>query len=260
VDERLRVLTYPMLGWRAPPRDRTLGTRALQEAGQEGAMGLTLVRIWTAAALVASGALLYAASWQRWAGPCPWGSSDSFDCNIRQDHLYDFLPPADPWEPVGRAAELAGASLLVLALALPFLTTALTGRRPGAVSVTALLVSTLAVVDMGVATLRSGLDGAVVGPVSDDLALWVWLLVPLGVYVELAVRCHGAARVTAILLVLGAPLVAAFSYALGPFDANPWWEATSGILTGAGGVCLLVVLVRHPERRRERARQPVVAR
>ena len=223
-------------------------------------MGLTLARLWTAAMLLASGALLYAASWQRWAGACRWGQDhDTFACNVRQDHLFDFLPPAEPWQPVGHAAELAGASLLVLALALPLLRTALTGRRPGAVAVTALLAATLAVIDVGVATLRSGLAEEVVDPVSDDLAFWLWLFVPLGLFVELSVRCRGWARVAALFLVLGAPLVGAFSYALGSFDTAPWWEAISGILTGAGGVCVLAVAARRPQRRRERAPRPLVA-
>lgn len=224
-------------------------------------MGLTMVPVGTGAALVASGALMYAASWQRWAGACPWGQDqDTVACTVRQDHLYDFLLPTEPWRPVGSAAELAGASLLVLALALPFLTTAVAGRRPGAPAVAALLVSTLAVVDVGVATLRSGLTGEVVGPVGDDLSLWLWLCLPLGVLAVLAVRGRGWARVGAILLVLGAPLVAAFSYGLGSFDTAPWWEAVSGILTGAGGICVLAAAVRRPGRRRERAPEPVVAR
>jgi hypothetical protein len=224
-------------------------------------MALTRVRIWTAATLVASGALLYAASWQRWSGACRWTQDhDTFACDVRQDHLYDFLLPAEPWRPVGDAAELAGASLLVLALALPLLATAVTGRRPGALAAAALLASTLAVVDVGVATLRSGLTGTVVRPVTDDLALWLWLFVPVAVLVALAVRGRGWARAGAILLVLGAPLVAAFSYAIGPFDAAPWWEAISGLLTAAGGLCVLMAAVGRPERRREQVARPVVAR
>ncbi|KQV69709.1 hypothetical protein ASC64_07710 [Nocardioides sp. Root122] len=224
-------------------------------------MGLLLVRVWTGAALVASGTLMYAASWQRWAGACLWGQDqDTFACNRRQDHLYDFLLPTEPWQPVGSAAELAGVSLIVLALALPFLATAVGGHRPGAAAATALLLSTLAVADVGVATLRSGLAGEVVGPVSADLALWLWLFVPLGLFVVLAVRGRGWARAGAILLVLGSPLVAAFSYALGSFDTAPWWEAVSGVLTGAGGLCVLTAAVRRPGRRREHAPEPLVAR
>lgn len=217
-------------------------------------MSLRLVRVWTALALVASGALMFVASWQRWAGPCPWGEDfDTFACTLRQDHLYDFLFPAEPWRPVGHAAELAGASLIVLALVLPLMTVALTARRPGALTGASLLVGTLAVLDVGAATLRSGLDGEAVRPVTDDLAFWLWLFVPLGLFVHGSVHGRGWARVAALLLILGAPVVAAFSYAIGSFDAAPWWEAICGIFTGAGGLCLLAAAVVRAGRRGERA-------
>jgi hypothetical protein len=223
-------------------------------------VGLVLLRVWTAAALVASGALMYVASWQRWAGPCPWGEDfDTVACNLRQDHLYDFIMPVEPWRAVGDAAELAGASLLALALALPVLPLAIRGRRPGALTVAALLAGTLAVADIGTATLRSGLAGEAVRPLTDDLAFWLWLFVPLGLFVHGSVHGRGWARLAALLLVLGAPVVAAFSYAIGSFDAAPWWEAISGIFTAAGGVCVLVAAVRRRESRRGTATQPAVA-
>ena len=51
----------------------------------------------------------------------------------------------------------------------------------------------------------------------------------------------------AILLVLASPLVALFSYAVGPWDAQPWWEGMSGTLAVAAGLSLLVAAVRqHP--------------
>ena len=79
---------------------------------------LRILRVWVATTLMASGGLLYAASWQRWAGACPWrGDQETQKCETRMDHLYDFLPPLEPWMPVGVAAQLAGASLLVLAVA-----------------------------------------------------------------------------------------------------------------------------------------------
>ena len=84
----------------------------------------------------ASGALMYTASWQRWAGACRWGDAESNRCLSRQDHLYDFVAPTGPWEPVGDAAQLAGWSLLFLAFAFDLLPWALTGRRPGVYSAT----------------------------------------------------------------------------------------------------------------------------
>ena len=100
-------------------------------------MQLRVLRTTTGALLAGSGALMAAASWQRWAGVCGWGDVDSAGCLERQDHRYDVLAPAAPWEPVGIASELAGASLLVLAAALVLLPWALTGRRPGPVSTVA---------------------------------------------------------------------------------------------------------------------------
>src|SRR5688572_1268739 len=98
--------------------------------------------------LAASGALMYAASWQRWAGACAWGDDEGALCTARQDHLYDFLPPVAPWEPVGDAAQLAGWSLIVQALAFALLPWALTRRRPeplSAVAQVGAVAATLAV-------------------------------------------------------------------------------------------------------------------
>ena len=128
-------------------------------------MALGVLRVGVGALLGASGALMYAASWQRWAGACPWGDVHGRLCSSRQDHLYDFVAPTAPWEPVGDAAQPAGWSLLVLALAFVLLPWALTGRRPGVFSAAALVCAVLALGAVGVATLRSGLAGIVVDPI-----------------------------------------------------------------------------------------------
>ena len=202
-------------------------------------MALRVLRVGVGVLLSASGALMYAASWQRWAGACTWGDVEGTLCTSRQDHLYDFVAPTAPWEPVGDAAQLAGWSLLVLALAFVLLPWALTGLRPGVGSAAALVGAVLALVAVGVATLRSGLAGSVVDPVADDLTLYVWLLVTPVLLVRFAVAARGWALAAAVWLVLATPLVAAFSYAVGPYDARPWWEAISGLLTVTAGLCLL---------------------
>ena len=46
-----------------------------------------------------------------------------------------------------------------------------------------------------------------------------------------------------MLLVLAMPMVAYFSYAIGSFDARPWWEAISAALMAAAALCLLVAAV-----------------
>ncbi|MET0789266.1 MAG: hypothetical protein ABWY33_08490 [Cellulomonas sp.] len=203
-------------------------------------MALRVLRVVVGVLLGVSGALMCAASWQRWGGACPWvGGVDDTLCALRQDHLYDFLAPTLPWEPVGAAAQLAGWSLLVLALAFGPLPWALLGRRPGIVSAVALLGAVLATGAVGVATVRSGLTGGVVEPVVADLTLFVWALVPPALLVRFAVAVRGWPRVAAVLLILATPLVASVSYAIGPFDAQPWWEAVGGLLTAAAGLCLL---------------------
>lgn len=214
-------------------------------------MGVALARAWAGVAFLASGALMYAAGWQRWAVACPWGRSDSSGCTARQDHRFDFVPPWDPWEPIGTAAQLAGVSMVLGAVALPALAFALRGgRRPGPVALLALVVSVLATIDVGVATVRSGLGGVVVPPVTGDLALSLWLLVPLGLLVWVALGSHGWGVAAAVLLGLGSPLVASFSYAIGPYDAAPWWEATMGVLTATGGLCALLTALRSRVRGR----------
>ena len=224
-------------------------------------MVLRILRVWVATALMASGGLLFAASRERWADACPWGGDhESRKCETRMDHLYDFLPPLEPWMPAGVAAQLAGASLLVLAVALLPLPWALNGRRPGLPFAGALLATVLIVIDVGLAALRSGSNGAVVSPVAPDITVLLWLLVPPLLFAFLAARSRGwTSGAAAVLLVLASPLVASFTYAIGPFDARPWWEAISGLLTCGAGACVLVGAIRRPARRHDAIAEPAVA-
>lgn len=203
-------------------------------------MALRVLRVLTAALLGASGVLMFAASWQRWADYCRWGNVDIGLCGEREDHRYDFVAPVDPWEPVGQAAELAGWSMLLVAFALALMPWALTGRRPGVFSSVALIGAVLAQAAMGVATLRSGLAGIPVEPIGSGLAVYVWLLVPPVLLGRFAVAARGWPRAAAVLLVLATPLVAGLTYAIGSYDARPWYEAMSGAFTVAAGLCLLV--------------------
>ncbi len=202
-------------------------------------MALRTMRVGTGLMLVASGALMYAASWQRWAGACGWGQAEGDACLSRQDHRFDFVAPTVPWEPVGSAAQLAGASLLVLAIAFALLPWALIGRRPGRIATVVLAGAVLVQVAVGAATLASGLSGSVVRPVTAALAVYLWLLWPPALLARFAVSSRGWTLATCIALALGTPLVAAVSYAVGPYDAQPWWEAISGGFTATAGLCLL---------------------
>ena len=162
-------------------------------------------------------------------------------CTLRQDHLYDFVAPSAPWEPVGDAAQLAGWSLLALAVAFALLPVALTGRRPPVISATAVLVATLALEVVGAATLRAGLAGSVVHPIAYGPGRCTCgSFAPPALLVRFAIAARGWPLAAAVSLILATPLVAAFSYAIGPYDARPWWEAISGLLTATAGLCLLV--------------------
>jgi hypothetical protein len=203
-------------------------------------MVLRMVRAGAGALLGASGGLMYAASWERWADACPWGGGANAACDLRQSDEYDFLPPSAPWVPVGDAAQLAGWSLLVLALAFLLLPWALTGRRPKLYSVVALAGVVLALGTTGIALLRSGFIGSIVEPVGGGLTGLFWGLVLPALLVRFALDARGWTLAAAVSLVLATPLVAAFSYAIGSYDSRPWWEGISGAFTVVGGVCLLV--------------------
>ncbi|GAA1478641.1 hypothetical protein GCM10009623_30870 [Nocardioides aestuarii] len=206
------------------------------------------VRVCTGFVLVASGALMYAASWQRWSGACGWGQEEGATCGPLQDHRYDFVVPRAPWEPVGDAATLAGLSLLALALAVVVLPAALAGRRPHLVVSVAAVALGLAVADAGLATVRSGIAGQVMSTWGGGLSGALGFLVLPAMLAGLAVVTRGWPLAAAVLLTLASPLVAAFTYAVGPYDAQPWWEAVSGTFTAAAGLCLVMAArgVRRP--------------
>lgn len=212
------------------------------------------IRAMAAVALLVAGVLLHTASWQRWAGACAFPSGPETDaCNVRQDHLYDFLVVADPWQPVGTAAEQAGAALLLVAFALLLAPWALL-VVPNPYVTVALVVAALAYAGVGTATLLSGLSGEVIDPLMGNAAFILWFWVPTPVIAWAAVRARGWTRAAAVFLFLASPLVMGFSYAIGPFDANPWYEAYSGDLTALAGLCLLVAAGRPP-----RAVQPAAS-
>ncbi|MBD8868452.1 hypothetical protein [Nocardioides donggukensis] len=202
-------------------------------------MALRVLRVGVAVLLGASGALICAASWQRWADACPWGERQGAPCDGLQDHRYDFVAPTAPWEPVGDAALLAGWSLLLLAVAFVALPWALAGRRPGIVSAVASSCAVLAMAAVGVATVRSALTGTPVDPIASELTVPVWYLVPPALLARFAIAGRGWGRVAAVWLILSTPLVAAPTYAVGPYDAQPWWEAVSGLFIVAASLCLV---------------------
>lgn len=200
---------------------------------------LRVLRAGVGLLLGVSGALMCIASAQRWAGACGWGDSYSQLCDLRQDHLYDFIAPEAPWEPLGTAAQLAGASLLVLALAYVLLPWAMTGRRPETIVGVVWVIGVATLVSVGVATLSSGLTGIAVRPVGGDLALFAWFFIPAPLLIWFSLNAHRLAAGAGVALVLSSPFVAAATYGIGPYDARPWSEAIRGTLTATAGVLLL---------------------
>lgn len=200
---------------------------------------MRVLRIGGGVLLGISGVLMYAASWQRWAGVCGWGDKESPACSRRQDHLFDFLAPMAPWQPVGHAAELAGGSLLVLALALALMPWVLTGRRPGLIGAMPLIGAVVAAAIVGATTLLSGIRGELTTLPGYDLALTLLLFLPPVLFVAWLVSARGWAMAATGLLLLSSPLVAAFTYAVGPYDAQPWWEAISGAFVVAAGLSVI---------------------
>jgi len=194
-------------------------------------------RTWTGAGLVLAGALMFAASWQRWAGVCADQSSPA--CVRRQDHLYDFAPALAPWEQVGHAAELGGLSLLVFALILPLLPFALTGREPGRYAAVALAASVLATGAVGVTSLWSGLSGELVAVPLGSWTVSVWWLLPTILVARWAVGAPGWVLAAALALIVALPVVAVF-YSIGDYDSRPWQEAYSGVFMALAGLCLIV--------------------
>ena len=106
-----------------------------------------VARVVVSLLLVGAGLLTATASWQRWWPTCRLGDFDAPACMRVQDHLYDFLLPADPWVPIGNATQLGAVALLLWALALFMLPLLIPGARPDRLT---LVLS--AVMGIGVAT------------------------------------------------------------------------------------------------------------
>ena len=165
--------------------------------------------------LVAAGALMWAASWQRWAGACAWAQDEGGACLRRQDHLYDFIAPRLPgnlsatrpswpgppcWSRLSPSRSCLGTdrppSRDLHGGGAPR-----RGARPGLGGRRHALV--------GTERRRGSSDRCRPGRVP---------LAPVAaaLLVRFAIPAHGWARWACILLVLAGPLVASLSYAVGP--------------------------------------------
>jgi len=194
-----------------------------------------------------SGLLAVAGARERWWPTCRPGDFDTPGCLARQSDRFDYPAMSDTWVPVGRAAELAGASYAALALAVALLPWLLMRARPR-VAASAGLVLGGTLLPVAAALWLSGRAGEIVAvPLASASALAGALLWPVAaVAVVVAVHTHAGARLSALqrgaqtllaaLLCLCSPLgQVAVGLLIAPVllgyvshDTTPWTEAVSG--------------------------------
>jgi hypothetical protein len=201
-----------------------------------------LTRAATSALLAGAGMLFVAAAWQRWWPECRRGAFDTDACVRLQSHEYDYLFVAEPWTPVGHAAELAGVALLLLAGAAALLpVVVLPGwRLRFRLPLAAVPAASLAL--LGVQGLVSGVVGHVVSVPLTSAAAMVWGLgVPVLLVLWMAAvlqsdpdRRTGWGLLLAVVLIASTPVFV--FVALGPlvvqyvsYDAAPWSEAVMAL-------------------------------
>jgi hypothetical protein len=196
--------------------------------------------------LVAAGAAWLWAAVQRWWPECGGQSLGSPGFNERQDHLYDYLTPTEPWVPIGSAASSAGAGCLLMAGGLLLVLPALATEWSRTVAVLALATQALVVVPVGLSTLIAGLAETVHVPLLLPAAVaWAFLLPMVFLGLGLVLVYQGAGwrdwRGPALLmgsLWLASPLV---EYVLLMFvhdshDTPPWSGALAGVALVVAGV------------------------
>ncbi len=204
---------------------------------------------------VVAGGLSIMAARLRWGPAC----SDGFDtvpCVLIQDHRYDYLLPTEPWDPIPGAAELAGMSYVLVAVAIALVFAAV--RSAWWVRLLqALLV--LSVLFVGVTTVLSGRAGVPVEPATSVAAslMPLWMVAPpmalMILFTRWALGPEDGGLLPAFawaswagLLVLATPLPEYFviSLAVGytSHDTTPWTGAASGVLLVLAGIVLLAGL------------------
>lgn len=227
------------------------------------------MRFLVSLALMASGVCAIVADRQRWYPACAGRHRfDTEECVLLQDHRYDIVFPADPWVPIGQAAQLMAVSYALLALAAFFVFRAVLATAwtllPGAVVAASFVV----VAAQGYLSGEAGRVVAVSGTTpASNVVMFVWPLLLGGVAlwaVSLSSR-HDArwwtVALATALLALASPLVLYFTASVavlyGSHDTSPWTEAVGGLLTVAAGAAFLLAPAPLPPRlARVRLAQP----
>ncbi|WP_043671899.1 hypothetical protein [Clavibacter michiganensis] len=194
--------------------------------------------------LAASAGLQHAASLERWVQAPPMLGEHSI-----QSHLFDFSFPADPWEPVGDAAQLLGVGYLLLAAGLVAAVAGPGIRRPrGTLALAAAVAASFAY--LGAHALVSGILGAPTALQSTTAAAVPGLVAPAGLVVLGVLHARPSpATAAACAMLLGATLpghlVATFVVAPAlvgeqSFDTTPWTESVVAAAVALAAVALLV--------------------
>jgi hypothetical protein len=182
--------------------------------------------------LVGAAVLVAVASGLRWASVCPIGGDwEAAACQTRQDHRFDMLPVAAPWDADPTWSLLAGLGLVLLGVALLLLPRVLPARRWQR---SALAVATVGLLVEGSAAALSGVLSRVVEVPLHGLVVYLWVLaLPVALLLMLPGPASGGPRRGLVLgaLVLATPLpqVLLVSRLLVPYasyDATPWSEAS----------------------------------
>ena len=165
-----------------------------------------------------------------------------------EDHLFDYTSPADPWEPVGTAAEVNGIGLLLIAAGIIALTRAVAPRGRSLLRLTSGAVASVFVLN-GLHGIASGALG-VPTPLQFPLLQMMLGLVPvigLGALAAKAFRRSPAvALACACLLGSTTPGLLVATFVVAPavvgyqsFDTTPWTEAVIAVSTGLAGCAML---------------------
>ena len=234
-----------------------------------------IMRAAVAALIALAGALSVAAAAQRWWPACKGGDFDAVGCLELQDHLYDYVAPTAPWVPVGSAAQLAGAAMVLLAVGVTLLPWLWLPRRP--LVCLAVAVPALAVLFIGGLTWSAGLSHeATAGGMGPTILVWSFgLPVALAMAAATSRDDHTPQRTTrwrvviTVLVAMATPLA---EFVFGPMlvgyrshDSTPWTEAVTGVLLVTAG-CAVWPATSAPQRPRAartaagRGRRTVIGR
>lgn len=206
---------------------------------------ITAAMVTAAALFIASSALQLLASRERWVLARADLPADDV---TYENHLYDYVWPAEPWQNVGVAAELAGIAILALAAGFAVLSYAVpaAGRSW---TIAAILTVVLPLAVTGTHAIVSGIAGAP-SPLAREPILAVLTLLPFLGLVAVAIRWAPRAPLAALAclpllamtmpgyllaLFVVAPVLAGYS----SHDTTPGTEAIVAVCVALAALPLL---------------------